>query len=221
MVSNSEKYPLVEVMTCLVCGDKIIPHLKDSPYSPYRFYRCSGFNKGKNCNSNEIKADLLEDEIRYIVIEHLRLSPFLIYQEINNEQKRIEKLRKHKMILVQSYENGLLTDNNMHDLNNFELKLKGFISENDFYATTDKDDTLLKYIKEINRETMKEYGRLVNPEQLLKSGKNTEINKFYRKIINIEFNIKTRCGLINFFLLEGQPRYYKFSVPTRKRKNEG
>ncbi len=198
---NKEKFPLYNIMTCLLCGNNIIPHFGKE----YRYYRCGGYHK-KECNSSVIKAEIIEEKIRNIVMENLSILKFFTSANLkfSEDQKKeiIADLQKRKCKHLSSLKDGKLKHLEEDYLIRIEQELREINNEPYFVNFTDKQD---------------EEKFLEKQKKLLLSENNLGVNKLYKTIITVDLNIKKRYGLIHFISLRGDipygyRGYYKFSI---------
>lgn len=188
-MKNKEKFPLYDIMTCLSCGSNIIPHFGKE----YRYYRCGGYHK-KICNSSVIRAEIIEEKIRDIVIDNLSLFNFHIEGENyppdfdNFLKDRIESLRKDKILYIKLLKNGKLKREEENDLTMLNITLKGCIENEDISYSPGRKATEKEKLQLINKQ-----------KDILMSDDYIKINNFYKKYMTIDIDIEEKYGVISFF----------------------
>lgn len=188
-MKNKEKFPLYDIMTCLSCGSNIIPHFGKE----YRYYRCGGYHK-KICNSSVIRAEIIEEKIRDIVINNLLLFNFYIEEEKyhldfdNFHKDRIESLRKDKILYIKLLKNGKLKREEENDLTMLNITLEGCIKWENTSSLVGRKATEKEKLQLINKQ-----------KDILMSEDYIKINNFYKKYITIDIHVEEKYGVISFF----------------------
>lgn len=215
------KHPLSGIMRCLYCNGLI--NVKSGSKGKNKYYICGGANRG-NCDSSPVKAKLIEDTIKGIVIKNLKDFIMVLIDDltITEEEKRkqIKELLSEKRMAIKLLPDGIRPvihrnrtrpvfryidnrDNVIYDRDHRIKSLEeGTALQNQFHALGGSEKVKKLYIEKL--------------KNILNSGDTYKINALYKRFIRVTIDTKEKNGLIYFLLFKPQRIHFQFVEDTIK-----